>query len=199
MGRSRRGRYASTVAQPLHPRQGGVARREVAGRLPQFGKLLDRWFDGTDGRDRTTALTMVDMQTYLPGDILTKVDRTSMAVSLEARVPLLDHPLVEFATALPGSLKLRDGTGKWVFRKAITGIVPDIVLSKPKQGFAVPIDRWFRKELRGRIEGLGQSGPVAEWVDSVAVQRLVSEHLRGRRDHSHQLWRVMVLDLWLRA
>jgi asparagine synthase (glutamine-hydrolysing) len=199
MGRSRRGRYASTVAQPLRTRQGGVARREIAGRLPQFGKLLDRWFDGTEGRDRTTALTMVDMQTYLPGDILTKVDRTSMAVSLEARVPLLDHPLVEFATALPGSLKLRDGTGKWVFRKAITGIVPDIVLSKPKQGFAVPIDRWFRKELRGRIEGLGQSGPVAEWVDSVAVQRLVSEHLRGRRDHSHQLWRVMVLDLWLRA
>jgi asparagine synthase (glutamine-hydrolysing) len=199
MGRSRRGRYASTVAQPLHPRQGGVARREVAGRLPQFGKLLDRWFDGTDGRDRTTALTMVDMQTYLPGDILTKVDRTSMAVSLEARVPLLDHPLVEFATALPGSLKLRDGTGKWVFRKAIAGIVPDIVLRKPKQGFAVPLDRWFRKELRGRIEGLGRSGPVAEWVDPVAVQRLVSEHLRGRRDHSHQLWRVMVLDLWLNA
>ena len=197
LGRSWRGRYAATVAQPLSIGQGGIARREVARRLPVFGRLLDRWFDGTEGRDLATALTMVDMQTYLPGDILTKVDRTSMAVSLEARVPLLDHPLVEFATSLPDALKLRDGTGKWIFRRAIQGIVPDIVLTKPKQGFAVPLDRWFRNELRGRIEALGQAGPVSEWVDPAAVRRLASEHLRGRRDHSHQLWRVMVLDLWL--
>jgi asparagine synthase (glutamine-hydrolysing) len=142
-------------------------------------------------------MTMVDMQTYLPGDILTKVDRTSMAVSLEARVPLLDHPLAEFAASLPGTLKLRDGTGKWIFRKAIQGLVPDIVLSKPKQGFAVPLDRWFRAELRGRIEALSQRGPVLEYVDGRAVDRLVQEHLRGRRDHSHQLWRVLALDLWL--
>ncbi len=197
LGRSWQGRYATTVAQPVEVAAGGIARRELAALLPPFSQLLGRWFAGTEGRDRITAMTMVDMQTYLPGDILTKVDRTSMAVSLEARVPLLDHPLVEFAASLPGTLKLRDGTGKWIFRRAIQGLVPEIVLSKPKQGFAVPLDRWFRAELRGRIEALSQPGPVLEYVDERAVDRLVQEHLRGRRDHSHQLWRVLALDLWL--
>jgi asparagine synthase (glutamine-hydrolysing) len=199
LGRSRRGRYATTVAQPLAASEGGVARPGLATRLPAFGHLLDRWFDVADQRDPITALTLVDMQTYLPGDILTKVDRTSMAVSLEARVPLLDHPLVEFAVSLPGSLKFRDGTGKWIFRKAIEGLVPGIVLNKPKQGFAVPLDRWFRNELRGRIETLGRSSPALDYVDERALQRLVAEHLRGRRDHSHQLWRVLALSLWLQS
>ena len=197
LGRSWQGRYATTVAFPVAAAAGGVARQEVADQLPPFSQLLGRWFAGTEGRDRVTAMTMVDMQTYLPGDILTKVDRTSMAVSLEARVPLLDHPLVEFAASLPGALKLRDGTGKWIFRKAIQGLVPDVVLSKPKQGFAVPLDRWFRGELRGRLEALSAGGPALEYVDERAVTRLVHEHLRGRRDHSHQLWRVLALDLWL--
>ena len=199
LGRSWRGRYATTVAQPLAVHEGGVARPEIAARLPVFSCLLDRWFEGTEGRDPVTALTMVDMQTYLPGDILTKVDRTSMAVSLEARVPLLDHPLVEFAASLPGSLKLRDGTGKWIFRKAIHGIVPEIVLTKPKQGFAVPLERWFRHELRARIERLGHSSPVLEYVEGQQVERLVAEHLRGRRDHSHQLWRLLALSQWIQS
>ncbi|HEU4761787.1 MAG TPA: asparagine synthase (glutamine-hydrolyzing) [Gemmatimonadales bacterium] len=197
LGRSWQGRYATTVALPVETGAGGVARQEVADQLPAFSQLLGRWFAGTEGRDRVTAMTMVDMQTYLPGDILTKVDRTSMAVSLEARVPLLDHPLVEFAASLPGALKLRDGTGKWIFRKAIQGLVPDVVLNKAKQGFAVPLDRWFRGELRGRIEALTTGSPALEYVDERAVARLVHEHLRGRRDHSHQLWRVLALDLWL--
>lgn len=197
LGRTWQGRYATTVALPVEVAAGGVARREVAERLPPFSALLGQWFAGTEQRDRVTAMTMADMQTYLPGDILTKVDRTSMAVSLEARVPLLDHPLVEFATSLPGTFKLKDGTGKWIFRKAIEGLVPDIVLQKPKQGFAVPLDRWFRSELRGRIEALTSGGPALEYVDERAVSRLVSEHLRGRRDHSHQLWRVLALDRWL--
>jgi asparagine synthase (glutamine-hydrolysing) len=197
LGRSWQGRYATTVALPIAVAAGGVARAELTRLLPPFAALLSQWFAGTHGRDQVTAMTMADMQTYLPGDILTKVDRTSMAVSLEARVPLLDHPLVEFATSLPGTLKLRDGTGKWIFRKAIRGLVPDIVLQKPKQGFAVPLDRWFREELRGRVESLTSGGPALEYVDERAVARLASEHFRGRRDHSHQLWRVLALDLWL--
>jgi asparagine synthase (glutamine-hydrolysing) len=198
LGRSWQGRYATTVALPIQTTAGGVARQALASQLPPFSRLLGRWFAGTEGRDRITAMTMVDMQTYLPGDILTKVDRTSMAVSLEARVPLLDHPLVEFAMSLPGALKLRDGSGKWIFRKAIQGLVPGIVLDKPKQGFAVPLDRWFRSELRGRIEALTHQSPALEYVDERAVARLIGEHLRGRRDHSHQIWRVLALDLWLR-
>ncbi|HET7603911.1 MAG TPA: asparagine synthase (glutamine-hydrolyzing), partial [Gemmatimonadales bacterium] len=187
LGRSWQGRYATTVALPIEAGAGGVARDNLARLLPPFSQLLSRWFTGTEGRDRVTALTMADMQSYLPGDILTKVDRTSMAVSLEARVPLLDHPLVEFAASLPGDLKLRDGTGKWIFRKAIQGLVPETVLQKPKQGFAVPLARWFRSELRSRIEALARGGPALEYVDERSVSRLVSEHLRERRDHSHQL------------
>lgn len=197
LSRTWQGRYASTVALPAEIAAGGVARQALASRLPPFSELLSGWFAGTGIRNRVTAMTMVDMQTYLPGDILTKVDRTSMAVSLEARVPLLDHLLVEFAASLPDRLKLRDGVGKWIFRKAIHDIVPDIVLSKPKQGFAVPLDRWFRGELRGRVEALARHGHALEYVDERAVTRLADEHLRGRRDHSHQLWRILVLDLWL--
>lgn len=199
LGRSGRGRYAATVALPLATHEGGVAQPGVARLLPPFSQLLDPWFESGAARDLPTRLGLVDMQSYLPGDILTKVDRTSMAVSLEARVPLLDHPLVEFAVSLPGHLKLTGGVGKQIFRKAIAGIVPDIVLAKRKQGFAVPLDRWFRHELRGRLEGLDDRAAVAEWVDGRAARRLVSEHVRGRRDHSHQLWRILVLDLWLAA
>ena len=123
----------------------------------------------------------------------------SMAVSLEARVPLLDHPLVEFAVALPSTLKYRDGTGKWIFRRAIEGLVPDAVFRRPKQGFAVPFADWFRGDLRYRLDALAQPGaPVLEYVDAAAVDRLRREHLAGRRDHAFTIWRVLVLDLWLR-
>ena len=200
LGRSRRGRYATTVAQALAVADGGVARPEIAARLAGLDGLLAPWFAGAADRDIITQLTLVDMQSYLPGDILTKVDRTSMAVSLEARVPLLDHPLVEFAVALPGSLKRRDGTGKWIFRQAITGLVPDIVLTKPKQGFAVPLVNWFRNELRHRLAYLERAdSPVYAYADRGAVARLVREHLALRRDHSHVLWRLLVLDLWIAA
>ena len=200
LGRSRRGRYATTVAQALAVADGGVARPEIAARVSGLDGLLAPWFADAAGRDIVTQLTLVDMRTYLPGDILTKVDRTSMAVSLEARVPLLDHPLVEFAVALPGSLKRRDGTGKWIFRQAIAGLVPEIVLTKPKQGFAVPLVNWFRNELRHRLAHLQRAdSPIYEYVDRGAVTRLVREHLAVRRDHSHVLWRLLVLDLWIEA
>ncbi len=198
LSRGRRGRYAATVAQALPIAEGG-ALREVA-RDHSLDILLDRWFDPAKGRDFLTQMTLVDLASYLPGDILTKVDRASMRVSLEARVPLLDHPLVEFAVALPGRLKRRDGTGKWILRKAIEGLVPDSVFTQPKRGFAVPLVRWMREELRHRLETLLEdSRPVYDYVDHESVERLVREHASGRRDHSHFLWRILVLDLWLVA
>jgi asparagine synthase (glutamine-hydrolysing) len=121
-----------------------------------------------------------------------------MRVSLEARVPLLDHVLAEFALGLPSALKLRDGTGKWLLRQAIEGLVPPIVLTKPKQGFGVPLERWFAGPLRHRIDGLLRpASPISEYVDREAVVRLHTEHLQGRRDHHMMLWRLLVLDLWL--
>ncbi len=192
-------RYATTVAHPLATVEGGVARAELPDADAPIDAPIRELMREAEGRDFLTRLTLVDLQSYLPGDILTKVDRMSMAVSLEARVPLLDHPLVEFAVSLPSALKYRDGTGKWIFRRAIEGLVPDSVFRRPKQGFAVPLADWFRGELRHRLDALVRpDAPALAYVDAAAVARLRSEHLSGRRDHSGALWRVLVLDLWLR-
>ncbi|HJU88875.1 MAG TPA: asparagine synthase (glutamine-hydrolyzing) [Gemmatimonadaceae bacterium] len=200
LARGLRGQYAGTVASPLAPAEGGVARADLARSMGPFDRILDPWFDRAMERDFATQMTLVDMMTYLPGDILTKVDRMSMAVSLEARVPILDHPLVEFAASLPSELKFRDGSGKWLFRRAIEPLVPASVLAKPKQGFALPLQRWFRRELRHRVEYLRRAdSPIREFVDGAALERVVSEHLVGRRDHNFMLWRLLVLDLWLQS
>jgi asparagine synthase (glutamine-hydrolysing) len=198
LSRDRRGRYAATVAQALPISEGGVVRH--ADPALSLERLLDRYFDPAAERDFLTQMTLVDLGSYLPGDILTKVDRASMSVSLEARVPLLDHPLVEFAVSLPGHLKRRDGTGKWILREAGKGLVPDSVFAQPKRGFAVPLKHWFRDELRHRLETLGdERRAVYAYVDYDSTQRLIREHRVGRRDHSSLLWRIMVLDLWLGA
>jgi asparagine synthase (glutamine-hydrolysing) len=198
--RSERGRYAATVASPLAGAEGGLAAQSVVQKMPPFERYLDDPFDESDGRDFMTQMTLVDMLTYLPGDILTKVDRMSMKVSLEARVPLLDHVLAEFAVSLPSALKLRDGSGKWILRRAAEGLVPAVALRKGKQGFAVPLGAWFRGPLRHRVDALTRPGSRLDpWVDRKALERTVAEHLRGRRDHSPVLWRLAVLDLWLAA
>jgi asparagine synthase (glutamine-hydrolysing) len=140
----------------------------------------------------------VDVHTYMVDDILTKVDRMSMAVSLEARVPLLDHHLVEFATSLPAALRVRDGSGKWIWRRAIRGLVPDEVLARPKQGFAIPLRYWFRRELRGRLDALVRPGArIHEYIDAAATERVLREHDTGRRDHSALLWKLLVLEIFV--
>jgi asparagine synthase (glutamine-hydrolysing) len=195
LGRPRRARFNNTVATPLATAEGGVLSGDA---LP----ALDAWFadvwQRSTGRDFVNRMTLVDLSYYLPGDILTKVDRASMAVSLEARVPLLHVPLVEFALALPGALKLRDGRSKHVFRRAIAGLVPPEVLTHPKRGFAVPLGRWLREDLRPRLEELdGLDTDFPGLFDRGAVRRLVREHLVRRRDHAGTLWRLLVLRRWL--
>jgi asparagine synthase (glutamine-hydrolysing) len=200
LARSQRGRYASTVASPVRAKEGGVMRDEIAERHPTIDQVLEDVFNKTGARDFTTQLMLVDLLSYLPGDILTKVDRMSMAPSLEARVPLLDHVVIEFAVSLPSSLKMRDGVGKWLLRKAIEGTVPDTVLTRPKQGFGVPLGRWFRRELSHRIDQLlSPSSAIYEFYDPARVRGIVTEHRAHRRDHSGTIWRLMLLDLWLRA
>ncbi len=115
-------------------------------------------------------------------------------------MPLLDHRLVEFAMSLPSNLKIREGRGKWIFRRAISDLVPSGILNRPKRGFAIPLDRWFRHELRYRLDRILQkNSPVYEFLDFDAVSRVVDEHRRVRRDHSALLWRVLVLHIWLTA
>lgn len=196
--RSWRGRYAGMVAHPLPVREGGVASKATLQAGQPLDTLLDRWFSQVTPRDRASQPMLVDLLSYLPGDILTKVDRMSMAVSIEARVPLLDHHLVEFAMRVPAGLKMRDGTGKWIFREAIRDQVPEEIFHRPKQGFGVPLVHWLRGPLRHRVDALtAPRSPLARWVDLNAVGKVVAEHQSARRDHSALLWKLIVLQLWL--
>ena len=198
LSRSARGRYAGMVAHALPLEEGGIAKAAVTRASAELDDLLAPWFQQARGRDLATQVMFVDTVSYLPGDILTKVDRMSMAVSLEARVPLLDHHMVEFAFSLPSRLKLRNSEGKWILRKAIEGLVPESVLSKPKHGFSVPLKLWFRNELRHRLEDLlDRDAPIFEYVEHGAVRRVIEEHLTGRRSRTSLLWRLLVLNLWL--
>jgi asparagine synthase (glutamine-hydrolysing) len=199
MARTLRGQYAGTVALPGRQSEGGLLREDVAAHTLPFERSLDRWFEPASSRDFMTQLMMVDVQSYLPGDILTKVDRMSMAHSLEARVPLLDHELAEFAFSLPPRLKLRDGVGKWVLRQALADRVPAAVFARPKQGFDVPIRDWFRGPLAYRLASLvDQASAIYEFVEPRAVRRIVGEHQSGRRDHARTIWRLLMFDQWTR-
>ena len=200
LARTRWGRYAATVALAPDSRDGGVMRSDIASDVGTLDDLLERWTRGSADRDFLTRMMLVDVQSYLPGDILTKVDRMSMANSLEARVPLLDHLVVEFALSLPANLTRRGGVGKWLFRQAIADVVPHTVLTRRKQGFALPLDRWLRDELAHRVHALLQpDSMIYEFVNEDAVRRVAAEHQRRRRDHSHLLWRLLALHVWCSA
>jgi asparagine synthase (glutamine-hydrolysing) len=146
-------------------------------------------------------LLYLDSKTYLPGDILTKVDRMSMAVSLESRVPLLDHKLIEFVcTRIPASMKLNGLETKHIFKRAVRDFVPAEILDRPKQGFGVPIDQWINQQLRNRVrETLTEPRAIQRgYVEPHYVNLLLDEHERGRRNHSHELWALFMLELWHR-
>jgi asparagine synthase (glutamine-hydrolysing) len=170
---------------------------EEGGALARFRRHAARVTSG----DALDALLYLDSKTYLPGDILTKVDRMSMAVSLEARVPLLDHKLIEFATRIPASLKMRGAETKYIFKRAVRGLVPDEILDRPKQGFGVPVQEWINEELRERIRETLMSRRARErgYFDGAYIDLLFDEHGRGRRDHSTRLWTLFMLELWHRA
>ena len=147
-------------------------------------------------------LLYLDSKTYLPGDILTKVDRMSMASSLEARVPLLDHKLIEFVCSkIPAAMKMKGSTTKHILKRAVDDLVPHEILNRPKQGFGVPMKQWINHQLRDRVHAT-LTEPRAQqrgYVDSKYVNLLLDEHERGRRDHSAELWSLFMLELWHRS
>jgi asparagine synthase (glutamine-hydrolysing) len=151
--------------------------------------------------DPLDMLLYLDSKTYLPGDILTKVDRMSMAVSLEARAPLLDHKLIEFVTRIPASLKLHAGGTKYIFKRAIADFVPSEILHRSKQGFGLPIQQWINEQLREQIRSTLTDARVRDrgYVEPDYVAQLLAEHERGRRDHSASLWALFMLELWHRV
>jgi asparagine synthase (glutamine-hydrolysing) len=142
----------------------------------------------------------LDFETYLPEDVLTKVDRMSMAHSIESRVPLLDNEVIEFAASLPASFKIRGGQRKHVLKRAVSGLIPAAILERKKQGFGVPIGAWFRGDFRGLFHDVLSSPRTRSrgYFDRDFVDRLVAEHLSGRREHSLRLWQLVVFELWHR-
>lgn len=142
----------------------------------------------------------LDLKTYLPGDILTKVDRASMAHALEVRVPLLDHKLVEWLATLPPDLKLHDGVGKYIFKKALEPHLPADILYRPKMGFSIPLSAWFRGPLQqqAREALLGDRLRATGWFADGFLQRMVDQHQSGQRDYGVQIWALMMFESFLR-
>jgi asparagine synthase (glutamine-hydrolysing) len=142
----------------------------------------------------------LDLKTYLPGDILTKVDRASMAHALEVRVPLLDYKLVEWIATLPPELKLHGGEGKYIFKKALEPYVPENILYRPKMGFSIPLSSWFRGPLKQQVKDslLGNTLRSTGWFNEAFLQQMVSQHQAGQRDYSAQIWALMMFESFLR-
>lgn len=148
--------------------------------------------------DHLSQLQYVDIHHYLPEDILTKVDRTSMLVSLETRVPLLDHVLMEYVATMPSTLKFRGGSGKYVLKQAVRGLLPSAILDRPKMGFGVPLARWFRNELKPLVADvlLGSRARARGIIRPDAVSALVQRHATGHQDLSVAIWSLLCFELW---
>jgi asparagine synthase (glutamine-hydrolysing) len=174
-----------------------AARMTPGGASEAFARLADR--AGTD--DYVSRLQYLDVHQYLPEDILTKVDRTSMLNSLETRVPLLDHVVMEHAARMPSRIKLRDGEGKRVLKTAMRPYLPGEILSRRKMGFGVPLATWFRRDLKDFARDVLTEPRTRQRgiLRPESVARLLDAHQGGRRDHSSQLWSLICLELWFRT
>ncbi len=164
--------------------------------------VLRRAFDAAGKRDPVTRATVADILTYLPGDLLVKVDMTSMAHSLECRGPFLDHRVVELAVSLSPrrKIRLRGGRSKVVLKQAFADLLPRSIQNRPKMGFGVPIDRWFRGELQGELRAVLLDPRALDrgLFRPEAVSTLIDEHVGRKRDHAYRLWTLLMLELWFR-
>lgn len=161
-------------------------------------EYMDQWFAEANGSGLLDAALMTDQMTYLPNDLLVKVDIASMANSLEARSPFLDHKLIEFAASLPEDLKMRRFQTKSLLKKAAARLVPKEVIYRRKMGFGVPIGKWFREDMKDFVKSvlLSESSLKRGIVKPQMLERLVVEHTNAERDHAFQLWTLLMLELW---
>ncbi|MFL6745257.1 MAG: asparagine synthase (glutamine-hydrolyzing) [Sphingomicrobium sp.] len=184
-----------------------------------YGSFLDEWshepspvtgaeqapgaldFDLGSNVPDSIRMMYCDAVTYLPDDILAKVDRASMAVALETRVPFLDHRVAEVAARIPLECKIRDGRGKHILRQLLYGLVPSELVERPKAGFAVPVGEWLKGPLRSWAEDLLDPGAMSAdgWFDPDIVQRRWRDHLTGRRDSTPAIWAILMFQAWLKA
>jgi asparagine synthase (glutamine-hydrolysing) len=172
-------------------------RRSCAGYDP--GAYTTGYWDKVRGADHVTCMLYTDLKTYLPDDILVKVDRMSMAHALEVRAPFLDYRIIEFAASLPSTWKIKGNDKKIILRKAFSRLFPGGILNRPKHGFTVPLDAWFRTELKPLAERcLLQQPSLADYLNPSAVQRLWQEHQEKKANHGVLLWSLLMLALWQR-
>lgn len=171
-------------------------RRQMAARAS--AALLEPWFAQANGAGIVDAALLADTMTYLPNDLLVKVDIATMANSLEARSPFLDHEVIEFAASLPEKMKLRGLTTKYLLKRVLRKLLPSENLDRRKMGFGIPLGSWFRGKLQPflRETVLSEKALKRELFKPQAVRRLVEQHVNGERDYSHQLWTLLMLELW---
>ena len=177
-------------------------RRMLAGYEAQhvFDRHAAAYVESGGADDPLALIQYLDTKTYLVGDINTKVDRASMAHSLEVREPFMDHVLVEWLATLPSGLKIRGQEGKFLLKKCMEPLLPEEVLYRPKMGFAVPLAQWFRGPLKQRVRDavLGDRLLSTGWFDRACLSELLDEHEAGRADHSAPLWSLLMFEAFLR-
>jgi asparagine synthase (glutamine-hydrolysing) len=202
MARDSVGAYFHSVSILRDPMRARLFSRRLHSELGGYDALdvFRRHAALADTDDALALIQYLDLKTYLVGDINTKVDRASMAHSLEVREPLMDHPLIEWLATLPSSLKVRGQESKFLLKKSQEAHLPADVLYRPKMGFAVPLARWFRGPLRRRVHEavLGERLADTGWFERSTLVRLVEEHQSGARDHSAPLWSLLMFDAFLR-
>ena len=172
---------------------------EVADRATEPPTILSNPSDWVDMVSFENQMMLLDVLTYLPDDILTKVDRAAMGVSLETRMPFLDRHVVEFVLRLPLSLKIQGNRSKWILRKICSKYIPEKYTERPKMGFVVPTRAWFRGELRDWGEALLDQDRLRKegFFDPIPIRRKWAEHLSGKNNWSSCLWSVLMFQSWL--
>ncbi len=159
---------------------------------------FDKFFDYSNTFNGINKDLYLDLKTYLVDNILVKVDRMSMATSLEARVPLLDHKMVEFAFSLPENLKLKGKTTKYFMKEALRGILPDEIIDRRKEGFSIPIKNWLKTDLKDLMfEYLSEKRIIESGLfNNTYVQNMINEHLDNKQNHAHRLWSLILFNIW---
>jgi len=202
VGRDQRGRYVDAIRFFGIDEKAALYTRDVFERLagPDPETLLATHFERYGALPWPSQMMRFDAETYLPEDVLTKVDRMSMAHSIESRVPLLDNEVIEFACSLPSTVKIREGRRKHVLKEVAATLLPPEVINRPKQGFAVPLDVWFRGRLAELFGDLLLSPRTLQrgYFQPSFIKRLVAEHCSGKRNHDLRLWQLVVFECWLR-